>query len=262
MPKWLEEKKDSGSFDSRIAPPAEVPHFSLTLTLRLRFVPANPPGGRATGRIADFDGNLVPVRRWTRAEWIRFRTEYRIQVHSTWDRAFVLTPPASYDGFVWPERQGTKRKVLCTLQVPVRDEPGDEHVTITLVRVADNRPHVFRSDSFTYDSSDVLPRRAGGFGSTWTRYATVHEFGHLLGLHHVNERSHECRAAPGSRICYGANLPDSLNVMGLGGVLDTANARPWTERIALHTKTRAEDWGVDFASEEAARRGIESLRSL
>lgn len=259
MAAWTVERKDPGSFDSRIDPPGESPHFTLSLKLRLRFVPANPPDGKQTGRFADFEGSRVPVVRWSRAEWIRFRTEFRIQIHSTWDRAFLLTPPASYPGFTWPERGGTRRRVLCTIQVPVQDEPGDVHATITLVRLAHPGRHSFRSDSFTLESTDVLPKRTGAFGATWARQTAVHEIGHLLGLGHVNQHSHECRQAPGSQICYGANLQQAVNVMGHGGVLDHDNARPWTERIAWHTKTRAEDWEVDWASDEASLRGTESI---
>ena len=100
----------------------------------------------------------------------------------------------------------------------------------------------------------------------------VHEIGHALGLPHtgVSHVSPLCVAAmlvgdasilngtaigavlndgKNSKACYGSYGSRSLtdNVMGYGMQFDQTNAMPWRERIALHTKTRAEDWQVSLS---------------
>jgi hypothetical protein len=54
------------------------------------------------------------------------------------------------------------------------------------------------------------------------------------------------KGAGNSQACYGSSGPVGLgsNVMGYGLGFDHTNAKPWLDRIALHTKTRASDWKV------------------
>lgn len=261
MASWLPFKKDNGSFDSRIDPPSDSANFSLTLILRIFLRPVNPPKGSRQSRIPDADGILVPINRWTHAAWIKFRTEFRYQAYSTWDLAYLLTPPAKYDGFVWPERGGTRRRIICKIDLRVVDHEDDVHASINVAHLANPGPHLFRSDDFNFDSGDILPTPLHGYdGVSWTHHTLPHEVGHLLGLGHVNQRSVECRQNPGTSICYGANLQQSLNVMGRGDMLDLSNAQPWVERIAfVHTKTRPEDWQVNWASDDASLRGTENI---
>jgi hypothetical protein len=54
------------------------------------------------------------------------------------------------------------------------------------------------------------------------------------------------RGGADSLACYGQYLPAShaANVMGMGDQFDETNARPWVDRVALHTQTNAAGWKV------------------
>ena len=134
----------------------------------------------------------------------------------------------------------------------------------------------FRSDSGTYDSLDVNPvplDYQDDTGKTHRmNFSTIaHEIGHSLGLPHsgVTHNAPLCKIAilakslpstittstsfpallkgdSNSHVCYGHSGPADLgrNVMGLGTNFDASNAKPWLDRIALHTGTKTSDWQV------------------
>jgi hypothetical protein len=144
-------------------------------------------------------------------------------------------------------------------------------------KVSDLNASDFRSTDRTYDSLDVKPvprpfRDETGKTHTLNRSTIAHEIGHALGLPHIGV-SH---GAPGcglavvadgllpksvkegasfpavlkggsnSDACYGTGAAATAgsNVMGYGLEFDETNAKPWLDRIALHTATKATDWKV------------------
>lgn len=62
--------------------------------------------------------------------------------------------------------------------------------------------------------------------------------------------------------CYGSNLAERVNIMGVGDQLSLENARPWRERITWHTGIDPDDWKVDWASGAAMLRGTESFERI
>jgi hypothetical protein len=127
--------------------------------------------------------------------------------------------------------------------------------------MADPTVH-FGADPTLLASNDVGAVTHGDVaaGSRWRRHPAAHEVGHLLGLHHVAQRSVACRSDVLK--CYGSNLAETLNIMGMGDQLSLEDAKPWRERIAWHTGIDPDGWKVDRASARAMLRGTESFERI
>jgi hypothetical protein len=263
--KYIDDVNHGYDYDSTIDAPyfaEDRSNFELTIILRIYMEQLNPPKGKRTFRAPDHNGNLWPALRWTNADWIRFKALYIQQVLKVWDKAFLLIPPASFDGFVWPEG-GRRRNVVCRLRVKIQDEYKGAHAGIRVVRLANPTKSFFRSNSSLYDSSDVHSSRSSWpkEGATFEHNSAAHELGHLLGLWDIGVGDQQCMDHPESYACYGSNLYERMNVMGGGAMLDLANAKPWLDRIPLHaTDTRKSDWKVDWASTEAQLRGLDDFK--
>ena len=258
--------------------------FVLTLKLRIFLRQMNPPPGQDTSQAYDSDGNSATVQRWGAQEFEDFRNQFRRQCYTAWNNAFVLIPPANYNGFVDPS--GVRRSVRCFLEIDFRDRGGDGIHTIETWRIAKYGGHL-RANSSLLSTWDLTPAtqstdflkpiefhqqngkmrvtggNPGGHTYTWQQHAFPHEVGHLLGLGHITDSSKACKkSGPNSKGCYGLYLEDSINIMGGGDALDVRNAEPWKKRVVRHAPpTQITQWRVDFASSEARLRGLWSLRS-
>jgi hypothetical protein len=139
----------------------------------------------------------------------------------------------------------------------------------------------FRSDSHDLDSTDVRtgPRTVEDHDAEeYTikhHYTIAHEIGHALGQDHIGQLKHtkRCELAmkfrkdkkkdpktpdPGfqyrgggnAKVCYGwydeSAMSLAENIMGLGYKFEAVNALPWKLRLATHTNTQADEWGVSL----------------
>jgi hypothetical protein len=86
------------------------------------------------------------------------------------------------------------------------------------------------------DSLDVQPRASG-------QIPAVHEFGHYIGLSHVNAAA--VPNAPNSSIAYGAGARQRGDIMGAGTRIEPWHAYPWCRQLRRHlggTQPRDTGW--------------------
>jgi hypothetical protein len=259
------EFRAHSEFDSRIIPSfasADPRYFGFVILLRIWLKQVNPPKGQ--NRFTTYNASNSPrvALRWDHGSWAHFKEKFLRVALGTWDQAFLLTPPASYNGFIWPEQGGKRRDLLCGLFIKFVDgERDNPHAVLNIVRLADPSLY-FGADSTLLASSDVDGFTHGhrGAGVRWKQHPAAHEVGHLLGLHHVAHKSVACRNDFFK--CYGSNLAERVNIMGVGDQLSLENAAPWRERIAWHTGIDQDLWKVDWASGAAMLRGTESYERI
>ena len=233
--------------------------FEFFLLFRLNLERLNPPDKQKTGVVSDHDGRQVPILRWDDDAWLHFTRKYVKSVMDVWDKAFLLIPPAKYDGFVYPPGpRGTPRKLLCRLDIQLWGTQVDAQASVRVVRMANPAKDIFRADAGLYDVGIADPEWQS-FWPAHTRFQynrAAHEFGHLLGFWHVNQADERCDVGGETSICYGSNLEQRMNVMGGGSMLDLDNALPWLKRVEKHAPpTLRSQWKTDWASSEAALRG-------
>lgn len=237
---------------------SDTVNADLTLKLHVRFVKIDQPDN-LRGLVRSSDMPMPEIVPWG-LDWDRWKQQVLQLVTEYWHNRLYLTP-RNFCGLDWRGSSGNvlRPNFRCGLTV---SESGNPHLKIGCVRIPPGGFHTSffmpRQRILWLDCKDTITRTETGGGG---QVPVVHEFGHVLGLNHVNARSEACRNATNgnSRICYGANPSRQRgDVMGGGMRLDGWHAWPWKNRIKEHLERLYRDVEMNGATVRPAPRRLQA----
>jgi hypothetical protein len=174
---------------------------------------------------------------WTNAEWIAFRDNFVTVIRRYWDGKFELTPNRA-----WYQAGGAQgpepAPISCSLSLGLVDAAAMANHRYFVIKPQETNFRSFASRGrrlglFTHrDLSHDWRTRRTRVGSdrhsvSFLQSPVLHEFGHTLGLHHVNGRGN-------SDANYGTTLEQRHDVMGLGDHTGPRAAQPWITQLSRH----------------------------
>ncbi len=236
----LEMFKHGRTRDSLLLPLDDT-HLDLMLQFRIRLVRCEPTtrfnvsGTFCTGNgiLHDEFGNFN-LQSWTDLEWNSYSQNFVRTITNRWDNRFTLTPDRAW--YVPRTGQPATQAVIQTdLSIQLVDSASDSpHVTYHIIKPSTGGFRSFagsRDGLFTHRDLELEwqnPRIGrDGRNVSYLQTTVLHEFGHTLGLDHVNGVGNADRN-------YGVTVEQREDIMGCGGHLTARHARPWIDRMNLH----------------------------
>jgi hypothetical protein len=193
---------------------------------------------------------------WTDAEWNAFRSNFVGVITRYWDRKFELTPSRP-----WYMAQGAPAvaeaaRITCSLSLGLVDTlaMANQHYYIIKPRETTFRSFALprqRKGLFTHrDLSMRWNTRRTRVGRvrhsvSFLQSTVLHEFGHTLGLEHVN-------GAGNDDANYGVTLDQRDDLMGMGDHVTAREARPWISQLRHHLVPSRGEAAVRFTGRVVA----------
>jgi hypothetical protein len=216
----------------------------LVLQYRLQLVRCEPdtqfhlPGGaHCDGDGIVHDLGQFHLDRWEDREWLAYRENFVAVIQRFWDRKFELTPNRPW--YRPPGAHGSDAATItCGLTLALVDAAAQAHQRYWIIKPRDpgfrsSADPVWRVGLFTHQdlspSRDTTHARVGHarHSVSFLQTTVLHEFGHTLGLDHVN--------GPGDADWnYGVTLEQREDIMGWGDHVTAREARPWISQLRRH----------------------------
>jgi hypothetical protein len=217
---------DRSAFGGRFDGEVDLATGTIALILKVRYVLDEPSW------FVSAIGGLDPD---AHAALARFKRDFATVVHDAWSFKHALKPACPIDARL-------KYEALAR----VEEDESNPHAEITLMRpkalVAsevdkrDDSGGVTKStlqadDTKTSVSSWKDPKT--GVEIPFTHVVAAHEFGHMIGVHHINE---DLKAGTDE---YGGTYVQAMDVMGYGKTVSAKDLEPWIEIGKAYAAERA-----------------------
>ncbi len=240
-------------------------HATLTLRVRMRLnlMPAEALQYR------DFQGNPVTVQTidWDdgRAE-IWFKEALKRVVEGGWSGRYWLLPDSDWAASQTVQN-GAERiapAISLRLQLDLDFGARHPHCVVNAYRMQRNaqgeptgdfRSYMHSPNTLTGNARECAWRQNQSIGLLTTHdvyprtngfVVAIHEFGHYIGLSHVNAAGARAQGAdPNGRMAYGVGAQRN-DVMGAGATYDFWHTYPWCQRLRRHLPQP----GVSFSTED------------
>lgn len=229
--------------DSLLMPMGASRTMDLMLQFRLRLVRCEPTshfnvGGtrcRGDGILRDEYGRFH-LDTWTDTEWTAYRNAIVGVITRYWDGKFELTPNHPWHRPFGPAGAVEATPVTCSLSLGLVET--NPHHTYYIIKPRESNFRSFASMERRYglfthrDLSLDWNTRMTRIGRSrhsvsFLQNTVLHEFGHTLGLNHVN-------GSGNGDSNYGVTLDQRHDLMGLGDHVTAREARPWKSQLRHH----------------------------
>ena len=176
---------------------------------------------------------------WQPAEWMAFRSNFVGIIMRHWDRKFELTPNRPWYRARNAAGAPVAARITCSLSLGLVDTRGHANHTYYIVKPQETtfrsfanrslRVGLFTHRDLSLESSTERTRLRRGVVHriTYLQSTVLHEFGHTLGLGHINGSGNNDAA-------YGITLEQRDDRMGMGDHLTARAARPWISQLRHH----------------------------
>ena len=240
-----------GKLDSRYCSIGE--NAKLTLTIRIALVQYQSK----SGYIQDYDGNQFNYNSWRPSEWKKYKQDFTETAnYAFYDEIWLLNNHKSL--FFYHKKEKFYPNIQCDINCEIVEPDEYPHRVVYVVNFdAVKNPqgldqtgkHIFRSHSGLVTSFDNKSRITGYDNKNlpiWQN-TIAHEFGHMIGLHHVNQgKNFDCPnfddmslkgyswwpfIEHGNSACYGVTDYEKKALMVRGNEIREKDADPWRRVI-------------------------------
>ncbi|WAC10767.1 hypothetical protein [Dyadobacter pollutisoli] len=248
--------------------PIDDTTFGLILQFKVHLVRVEPttrffrPDTHATGNgiLHDTYGTFH-LDAWDNRDWEEYKRRFVEVVQRHWSDRFILDPNKDW----YTPRSGSTRNsatIQCGLSIQLVETAAQAHQTYRIIHPREdgfrsyveeaNRSGLFTHQDLESHWNNRRTRVGTAIHSVDFLQTTInHEFGHTLGLDHVN-------GVGNSDSHYGVTLEQRENQMGMGGLLTGRHAQPWIRQMRFHAIPRTHyDTTVQFRGRVASPQLIE-----